>query len=139
MKKPSPTFWFLVLAPICLVVWLLGGSGPGSSHDAHLTKAFSDVNGGLKMALNMFSNDCGRLPTTAEGFQALLTCPTNIPQGRRWQGPYWDPSNLRDPWGHDYVYLCPGIHNTNSYDLYSSGPDGIKGDQDDIGNWQLIR
>lgn len=84
----------------------------------------------------MFSNDCGRLPTTAEGFQALLTCPTNVSRNL-WKGPYFDPPQIPlDPWDHEYVYRCPGIHNTNGYDLYSAGPDGIKGDLDDIGNWQ---
>lgn len=101
-------------------------------------KAFADVNGGLKMTLEMFSNDCGRLPTTAEGFQALITCPTNI-SPKLWKGPYLDPATgiPLDPWGHAYIYRCPGVHNTNGYDLYSAGPDGIKGDSDDIGNWQL--
>ncbi len=85
----------------------------------------------------MFYVDCGRYPTTAEGFHALLTCPTNIPS-KRWKGPYLDPATgvPLDPWNHEYVYRCPGIHNPNSYDLYSKGPDGIDNDQDDIGNWQ---
>jgi hypothetical protein len=38
-----------------------------------------------------------------------------------------------------YVYLCPGIHNTNGFDLYSCGFDGISksggNDLDDINNW----
>lgn len=87
----------------------------------------------------MFSVDCGRYPTTAEGLNALITCPTDI-SPKLWKGPYLDSSKLlRDPWGHDFVYRCPGIHNTNAYDLYSKGPDGISksdgDDPDDIGNW----
>jgi len=90
---------------------------------------------GMESMLGMFKVDCGRHPTTAEGLQALITCPTNI-SPKLWRGPYLDsPKLLRDPWGHNFVYRCPGIHNTNSYDLYSAGPDGIKGDLDDIGNW----
>jgi general secretion pathway protein G len=139
MNKRSPTFWLLVLALGCVFVWMLRPGSGGSSHDAPLKAAYSDINGGLKTALNMFSIDCGRLPTTAEGLQALITRPTNLPKQGRWQGPYWDPSNLRDPWGHEYVYRCPGLHNSNGYDLYSVGPDGIKDDSDDIGNWQLNR
>ncbi len=88
----------------------------------------------------MFSNDCGRFPTTAEGLQALITCPTNISQ-KLWKGPYIDPQQIIpvDVWGHAYVYRYPGIRNTNSYDLYSVGPDGVSksggGDPDDINNW----
>jgi general secretion pathway protein G len=132
--KPSPLFLFLVLA-ICGVVWLFKPRF-GSFHDTHLMKAYSDVNGGLKTVLEMFSNDCGRLSTTAEGFQALLTCPTNLPRQGKWQGPSLEPSDVKDPWGHEYVYRCPGIHNPNSYDLYSKGSDGIDNDSDDIGNWR---
>jgi general secretion pathway protein G len=41
-----------------------------------------------------------------------------------------------DPWGHPYVYTCPGKHRPNSYDLMSMGPDGKVGGDDDIVNWQ---
>jgi general secretion pathway protein G len=32
--------------------------------------------------------------------------------------------------------MCPGTHNPDSYDVWSLGPDGINGTQDDIGNWK---
>ena len=38
-------------------------------------------------------------------------------------------------WGNDYVYKYPGDRNTNSFDIYSPGPDGIGNNADDIGNW----
>ena len=41
-----------------------------------------------------------------------------------------------DPWGHSYIYVCPGKHNPSGYDLYSAGPDGREGNEDDITNWQ---
>jgi len=40
-----------------------------------------------------------------------------------------------DPWGRAYNYIYPGKHTQNSYDLYSVGPDGKAGTEDDIGNW----
>jgi len=40
-----------------------------------------------------------------------------------------------DPWGNDYVYVVPGRKNKNRYDLFSRGPDGQAGTEDDIGNW----
>lgn len=95
--------------------------------------------GGIKTSLDAFAVDCGRYPTTSEGFKALLTCPTNIPSGR-WHGPYFDPPKIpQDPWGNNYVYRYPGVHNTNGYDLYSCGFDRISrsggDDLDDINNW----
>ncbi len=96
-----------------------------------------DMAGGLKTALDHFAIDCGRYPTTSEGFAGMVNCPTNF-SGGKWSGPYLDAIPI-DPWGNAYVYHCPGIHNTNGYDLYSCGFDGISKsggeDLDDINNW----
>jgi general secretion pathway protein G len=37
-----------------------------------------------------------------------------------------------DPWQHPYIYVFPGKHHPNSYDLSSMGPDGKQGGDDDI-------
>ncbi len=37
-----------------------------------------------------------------------------------------------DPWGHDYIYRCPG-NTGKEYDLLSGGADGREGGTDDIG------
>lgn len=39
------------------------------------------------------------------------------------------------PWGNEYIYVCPGIHNTDGFDLSSAGRDGQPGTADDITNW----
>ncbi len=47
--------------------------------------------------------------------------------------------NIVDDWGNSLVYKSPGNQNTDSYDLYSTGPDGTSttfgNDADDINNW----
>lgn len=142
MKKSSRFFWFLVLAQAFAVIFAIGPRIIRQSklrRDPFLGATISDIKGMFPTALNMFSNDCDRFPTTTEGLQALITCPTNISQ-KRWKGAYIDPPQIPlDVWGHDYVYRYPGIHHTNSYDLYSTGPDGASksggGDSDDINNW----
>ncbi|MBI1884504.1 MAG: type II secretion system protein GspG [Chlamydiae bacterium] len=42
-----------------------------------------------------------------------------------------------DAWGNSLIYIEPGTHNTNSFDIYSYGPDGAddSGGDDDIVNW----
>jgi general secretion pathway protein G len=91
----------------------------------------------LATALAMFRIDCRRYPTTDEGLQALLTLPTESDVSERWQGPYvGDAGLLRDLWGHDLQYICPGAHNPFSYDLSSAGPDGLHGSPDDVCNWR---
>lgn len=39
-------------------------------------------------------------------------------------------SDLKDPWGKDYVYQYPGTNNSGSFDLSTTAPDGAV-----IGNW----
>jgi general secretion pathway protein G len=93
----------------------------------------------IQTALACFDVDCGRYPTATEGLKALITRPSGLSQDR-WKGPYTPVDGiLADGWGHDFVYLSPGIHNTNKFDLYSTGPDGVSrsggNDLDDMGNW----
>lgn len=42
-----------------------------------------------------------------------------------------------DPWGNPYVYKYPGEHHKKSFDVYSMGPDGIDGTEDDIKPWLM--
>ena len=85
-------------------------------------------------ALDLFFLDAGRYPTTAEGLTALGQRPTGM---EVWNGPYVKGGKVPpDPWGHPYIYVCPGKHNPNSYDIISMGPDGQEGTDDDITSWQ---
>jgi general secretion pathway protein G len=115
---------------------IISGVAYGRSDRSRLGSAHADL-AGIKTAFEVFAIDYGRYPTTSEGVAALLNCPTNIPTSK-WRGPYLGRKPI-DPWGDDYVYRCPGIHNTNSFDLYSCGADGISksggNDLDDINNW----
>jgi general secretion pathway protein G len=87
-----------------------------------------------KTALGIYELDCGFFPSTEQGLNALLTKPGSAPVPVNWKGPYLD--LLRpDPWGHSYVYQYPGQRLPNGFDLFSPGPNGVPGDEDDIGNW----
>jgi general secretion pathway protein G len=95
----------------------------------------------FKTALDAFEVDCGRYPSTSEGSSALITRPPNLGVDQ-WRGPYLQTHAIpSDPWGHQFVYLCPGKHNTDAFDLYSFGPDGMSKtggeDADDINSWSL--
>jgi general secretion pathway protein G len=122
---------------LALSILLTISSVANAAEQAPIAATRADLHGGIKSALDAFVVDCGRYPTTAEGFTAMLKCPTNIPAGK-WHGPYFY-KIPQDVWKHDYAYRCPGTHNTNGYDLYSCGFDGISrsggDDLDDINNW----
>ena len=64
---------------------------------------------------------------------ALLVPPSSQPQPKNWKGPYLKLKDLpTDPWGNAYQYAYPGQRNLNGYDLWSLGPDGQDGTEDDI-------
>ncbi len=102
-----------------------------SRQQAQVTKAKVDIST-LGMALDMFDLDNGRYPSTVTGLKALVTQPPGMDQ---WSGPYIKGAVPLDPWGHAYVYVCPGAHNADGYDLSSFGPDGKEGGGDDVDNW----
>jgi general secretion pathway protein G len=86
----------------------------------------------LEVALDAFEIDVGRYPANAEGLRALVEKPASSADG--WLQAYIKSVPL-DPWGNDYIYRYPGQYNQDSYDLYSCGPDGKLGGDDDITNW----
>ena len=84
----------------------------------------------FKSALASYEIDTGHYPKTDIGLQALIEQPSDA-QG--WKGPYMDISEVPvDPWQHAYVYVCPGAKHPVTYDLFSFGPDGREGSEDDI-------
>jgi general secretion pathway protein G len=87
----------------------------------------------FESVLDTFRLDVGRYPTTEEGLEALRTRPSAL---ANWDGPYLRKDVPLDPWGHAYVYRCPGQH--GDFDLVSYGTDGQEsgeGDAADIRNW----
>lgn len=101
------------------------------SEQARVAAAKTDI-ANLDTAFDAFEVDTGRYPTSDEGMKALMEAPSNA---KDWKGPYLKRLVVNDPWGNPYVYRCPGVHNPSSYDLYSFGPDGQEGTEDDITNW----
>lgn len=134
---------FLVVGTVIgglILAWLMIMPGSHGAPEARIMAIRADIIA-LHTAFDAFEVDCRRYPTTAEGLSALISQPTNLPS---WRGPYLKDITAQplDPWGHRYVYVCPGVHNTNGIDLYSCGPDGISrsggDDPDDINNWSEV-
>ncbi len=108
----------------------------GRSEQARRETAKSDIKGSLALALDMYELDNGQYPSTAQGLEALQNKPSLPPVPANWNGSYLKKKAPLDPWGHPYAYSSPGTHNSDDYDLYSMGPDGVEGGDDDIANWE---
>ena len=76
----------------------------------------------LEQAVKVFKLDNGRLPTSAEGLQALVPPPpADLPNYDR--DGYLDAATPEDPWRRPYVYLTDG----RRFSIMSYGADGVSG------------
>ncbi|MBK1647379.1 type II secretion system major pseudopilin GspG [Rhabdochromatium marinum] len=89
----------------------------------------------LSATLDLYRLELGRYPSTAEGLEALVKDPGNLPN---WNGPYLKKASVpKDPWGNDYQYRSPGEH--GPFDIVALGADGQEGgegDNQDVKNWE---
>ncbi|MEO6786486.1 MAG: type II secretion system major pseudopilin GspG [Chthoniobacteraceae bacterium] len=135
-RKSSAGFTLIeILLVIIIVISLMAVLLP------NIRNALTDSKkGSAEIYVNKLAGDLalyeatnGRPPTTQQGLAALVQKPTSEPIPRKWSARE-DKIEL-DPWGSLYFYDYPGKHNANSFDVYSAGPDGKPGTEDDIGNW----
>ncbi len=104
----------------------------GRGKQARIAAAQADIEVNLTTALDLYELDHGRYPTTAQGLTILFQKPDSA---NNWNGPYLKRKRTPlDPWQQEYVYVSPGVHNTETFDLSSIGMDGLVGN-DDITNW----
>lgn len=81
-------------------------------------------------------DNAGKVPTTEQGLQALVTEPTSPPRPRNWKGPYID-QVPKDGWGNDFQYVS--LDNGRDYHLWSFGADNAEGGEGldaDIRSWE---
>jgi general secretion pathway protein G len=87
--------------------------------DAKRAKAKTDIET-LSNLLQHYYVDTDQFPTS---LQDLRVCPNGV---NNWHGPYTTKNIPPDPWGHEYIYQCPGPNGTD-YLITSYGPTGAPG------------
>lgn len=88
----------------------------------------------LEAALLSYRMKTSAVPTTEQGLRALEAMPTDPPFPANYQRIM---GHLpKDPWDHEFQYRSPAENSAFAYDLWSTGPDGVSGTRDDIGNWK---
>lgn len=103
-----------------------------------IAKAKNDI-AVIQSALNLYKLDNGFYPTSLQGLSALIVPPRFPPIPQNWKSNGYLQRLPLDPWGRNYIYLNPGLHNPNSVDVFTYGPDGKPGGTGKnatIGNWQ---
>ena len=72
----------------------------------------------IEQALLTYKVTVGSYPTAQQGLSALRIPPADVPPGK-WAGPYLSKDVPLDPWGKPYQYRAPGVHNRDSFDVWS--------------------
>ncbi len=111
----------------------------GRTDDAKAVKAKVDI-AAIETSLKLYSLDNGHYPTTEQGLSALIEKPSSEPIPLNWKEKgYLAKARIpKDPWGREYLYLSPGVH--DEYDIISYGADGAPGGEGknkDVNSWEL--
>jgi general secretion pathway protein G len=133
-RRPQGAFTLVELLLVLTILAILAGivlpRMVGKGEQARVTAAMTQIST-LGTALGAYEVDNGYYPRGREGLQALMVKPG---AAINWHGPYMEKEIPLDPWGHPYVYECPGKHNPSGYDLYATDLNGTV-----YGNWTVKR
>jgi general secretion pathway protein G len=137
-KNKQSGFTLLEVMVVIVIIGLIGGMVVPNLMDnmdkAELKKAVSDVSA-LETSLTMYKMDNYKYPNTEQGLEALVEETDIEPLPRRFPNGGYVKRLPTDPWGNEYQLLNPGEN--GDIDIFSMGPDGEAGTEDDIGNWNL--
>ncbi|ASD65914.1 type II secretion system major pseudopilin GspG [Pseudoalteromonas piscicida] len=122
----------VVLVIIGMILSIVAPNVMGQQEEAAKEKARLDIRQ-IEDAMKMYKLKNKRYPTTEQGLEALVT-QTNIdPVPKRFPEGGFISKLPEDPWGNPYQLVSPG--EMSQIDIFSMGPDGEVGTDDDIGNW----
>ncbi len=124
----------MLVLVILMVLASLAGVAVNTQRKSAFIRAAGVQIGMFETPLEAYRLDIGKLPTTQQGLESLREAPSDLTNPDKWQGPYLSKPIPNDPWDNAYQYESPGKHEADMPDIWSWGPDGIDGTDDDISN-----
>jgi general secretion pathway protein G len=127
-------FTLLEIMLVVMIIALLAAAaihafGPGSLVTTRITLTRANLQS-AKTGLLQYQILAGRMPSTAQGLDALVNRPEHDPKPRNWQRQSEKP--ILDGFDRSFIYRNPGTKNPSGFDLFSTGPDGLPDTGDDI-------
>ncbi|MDI6732585.1 MAG: type II secretion system major pseudopilin GspG [Planctomycetota bacterium] len=138
MRRNNNGFTLIELLMVVIIIGILAAMVVprfvGVGDKSRKKVAFANITT-ISSALGRYEMENGMFPTTEQGLKALMEKPTSSPIPKEWSGPYLN-EEPTDPWKEKYQYSCPPQRGRTDFDLWSLGPDGKDGTEDDITNWK---
>ncbi|CAM4405661.1 MULTISPECIES: type II secretion system major pseudopilin GspG [Pseudoalteromonas] len=122
----------VVLVIIGMIMSIVAPNIMGQQEEAALDKAHLDIQQ-LEDAMSLYKLKNKAYLTTEQGLEGLVTKTSVEPVPKRFPEGGFISKLPEDPWGNPYQLISPG--EVGKFDLFSMGPDGEVGTDDDIGNW----
>ncbi len=129
----------LVIAILALLAAFVAPELMRTQQDSKIDMARNALGptGPFAQSLDMYKLHMGRYPEGEEGLRMLLERPDDEEADKKWRGPYLKRKEmLKDPWDNEYFYRFPGEFKEDSWEMWSAGPDGEEGTEDDIKSWE---
>lgn len=129
-------FSLLEIMAVMILLALLGGTAV-VTYNAQVKKgkirAAATQISTFDQAISLFELECGFFPTSLDD---LIQAPTARRCKGYPEGGYIKKKSIpTDPWNTDYNYDPSGSRSGFGYDLWSNGPDGEEGTDDDVTSW----
>ena len=133
-RNLRPNAFTLIEVLLVLIILVILGSlaanvFTGTQDKANINATVVQI-GMIEKAIDLYRLDMNKYP---EELKELWEEPSDEEDAEKWSQ-YMEKVS-EDSWGNPYEYLPEGEKNENKYDLWSLGPDGEDGTEDDIGNW----
>ncbi|MET1218550.1 MAG: type II secretion system major pseudopilin GspG [Glaciecola sp.] len=138
IRAPQSGFTLIEVMVVLVIIGIMASFvAPqilGNQEEAQLKKTAVDIQS-LESAVERYKLRTNMFPTTEQGLQALVSEPDIDPIPRNYPADGFIKRLPQDPWGNDYQLISPG--ELGRIDIFSFGPDGEPGTEDDIGNWNM--
>ena len=124
----------LVLVILMIIASLVVAAYGPIQRQAYINATRTQIKA-FKTPLQTYRLNLNDYPSTQQGLEALREPPADLPNVDKWVGTYLESPVPLDPWDNPYQYEYPGKYEVDVPDIWSFGPDGMDGTDDDVASW----